>query len=181
VRPDLTKWLSRHLGKYVELIVVQEASAQTSPSIAQQGPSMHTADALLLRPGQTVSSDLLVELLWGDNSLVVDRSRIDAHRFETTVKHLAPLETLRWTEDLVAALDGVDDALAQWRGDAFEDVAGGVTPDELTRLDTIWGEGMQRWARLSTTSNVVTVQVTGHAIQDDEPTVVISELLKLLP
>lgn len=57
----------------------------------------------------------------------------------------------------------------------------GLTPDELTRLETIWGEGMQRWAGLSTASNIVTVEDTGHAIQFDQPAVVISELLKLLP
>jgi predicted ATPase/DNA-binding SARP family transcriptional activator len=136
--------------------------------------------ALLLRPGQTVSSDLLVELLWGGDelprnpanalqtqisylrkalasaepdgaslletraggySLIVDRSRVDAHRFETTVKHLAPLEALRWSEDLGAALDEVDDALAQWRGDALEDVAGmDFVRGEITRLDEL------RWA-----------------------------------
>ena len=57
----------------------------------------------------------------------------------------------------------------------------GLTPDELTRLDTIWRDGTERWAQLSTASNIVTVEDTGHAIQVDQPTVVISELLKLLP
>jgi pimeloyl-ACP methyl ester carboxylesterase len=57
----------------------------------------------------------------------------------------------------------------------------GLTPDELTRLETIWREGMERWAQLSAASNIVIVEDTGHAIQDDQPTVVISELLKLLP
>lgn len=57
----------------------------------------------------------------------------------------------------------------------------GLTPDELTRLETIWRDGTQRWAQLSTSSDVVTVEDTGHAIQDDQPAVVISELLELLP
>ena len=49
----------------------------------------------------------LLETRAGGYSLVVDRSRIDAHRFESTVKHLAPLDTLRSTEELSAALDEV--------------------------------------------------------------------------
>ena len=49
------------------------------------------------------------------------------------------------------------------------------------RLDTIWRDGTERWAQLSTASTIVTVEDTGHAIQDDQPTVVVSELLKLLP
>ena len=56
----------------------------------------------------------------------------------------------------------------------------GLTPEEFTRLDTIWRDGTER-SHLSTASNIVTVEDTGHAIQLDHPTVVISELLKLLP
>lgn len=53
----------------------------------------------------------------------------------------------------------------------------GLTPGELTRLDTIWRDGPERWAQLSTGSNVVTVEDTGHAIQDDQPAIFIDELL----
>lgn len=56
----------------------------------------------------------------------------------------------------------------------------GLTPGELTRLDTIWRDGTERWAQLSTGSNVVTVDDTGHAIQDDQPAIFIDELMKLL-
>src|SRR4029453_18958943 len=56
----------------------------------------------------------------------------------------------------------------------------GLTPDELTRLETIWGEGMERWARLSTASDIVTVGAPGHATQDAPPAVVITEILELL-
>jgi pimeloyl-ACP methyl ester carboxylesterase len=59
--------------------------------------------------------------------------------------------------------------------------ADNLSPDELTRLETIWREGTERWAELSTASNLVTVDETGHAIQFDQPTIVISEVLKLLP
>ena len=136
--------------------------------------------ALLLRPGQAVSSDLLVDLLWGGDelprnpanalqiqvsylrkalastqpdgaslletraggySLLIDRSRIDAHRFESTIKHLAPADALRSSEELTAALDEVDAALGLWRGDALEDVAGmDFARGEITRLDEL------RWA-----------------------------------
>lgn len=58
--------------------------------------------------------------------------------------------------------------------------ADGLTPDELTRLDTVWDEGMQRWAGLSTASKIVTVDDTGHEIQRDQPTIVIDEVIELL-
>jgi DNA-binding SARP family transcriptional activator len=119
--------------------------------------------ALILRPGQIVSSDFLVELLWGDDdlprnpanalqiqisylrktlgnaepggaalletrpggyALVVDRDRVDAHRFESITKHFAPLDSLRSSKALSDALEEVDAALALWRGDALEDIAG---------------------------------------------------------
>jgi pimeloyl-ACP methyl ester carboxylesterase len=57
----------------------------------------------------------------------------------------------------------------------------GLTPAELTRLQSTWDEGMQRWAGLSTASNVVTVEDTGHEIQTDQPAIVIDEVTKLLP
>jgi predicted ATPase/DNA-binding SARP family transcriptional activator len=141
--------------------------------------------ALVLRPGQTVSSDFLVELLWGDNdlprnpanalqiqisylrktlgnaepdgaalletraggyALVVDRDRVDAHRFESITKQLAPLDTLRSSETLSAALDEVNAALALWRGDALEDMADAeFARGEITRLDELrWGATERR-------------------------------------
>jgi pimeloyl-ACP methyl ester carboxylesterase len=56
----------------------------------------------------------------------------------------------------------------------------GLTPDQLARLSTIWQEGTQRWATLSTASSIVTVQDTGHAIQDDQPAIVLGEIVKLI-
>ena len=141
--------------------------------------------ALVLRPGQTVSSDFLVELLWGDDdlprnpanalqiqvsylrktlgnaepdgaalletraggyALVVDRDRVDAHRFESITKQLAPLDTLRSSETLSAALDEVNAALALWRGDALEDMADAeFARGEITRLDELrWGATERR-------------------------------------
>jgi hypothetical protein len=55
------------------------------------------------------------------------------------------------------------------------------TPDELARLDTVWAEGMERWAGLSTSSNVISVEDTGHHIEVDQPQRVIEELRTLLP
>lgn len=57
----------------------------------------------------------------------------------------------------------------------------GLSADELARLDALWAEGTQAWARLSTTSSVVTVEDTGHAIQADQPGMVIHEITELLP
>jgi pimeloyl-ACP methyl ester carboxylesterase len=53
--------------------------------------------------------------------------------------------------------------------------------DELARLDTTWAEGVERWAALSSASTITSVEETGHYIQVDQPTVVIAELVKLLP
>jgi pimeloyl-ACP methyl ester carboxylesterase len=39
---------------------------------------------------------------------------------------------------------------------------------------------VQRWAQLSSSSSVVTVDETGHDIQLDQPAVVIAEVTKLL-
>jgi predicted ATPase/DNA-binding SARP family transcriptional activator len=141
--------------------------------------------ALVLHPGQTVSSDFLVELLWGDDdlprnpanalqiqisylrktlgnaepdgaalletraggyALVVDRDRIDADRFESITRQFAPLDTLRSSTALSAALDEVNAALTLWRGDALEDIAGAeFARGEITRLDELrWGATERR-------------------------------------
>ncbi|HEY5876663.1 MAG TPA: BTAD domain-containing putative transcriptional regulator, partial [Ilumatobacteraceae bacterium] len=53
----------------------------------------------------------------------------------------APMDTLRSTEELSAAIDEVDAALGLWRGDALEEVAGmDFARAEITRLDEL------RWA-----------------------------------
>jgi predicted ATPase/DNA-binding SARP family transcriptional activator len=135
--------------------------------------------ALLLRPGQTVSSDFLMDVLWGDDqprnpanalqiqvsylrktlgnaepdgaalletraggySLVVGRDRIDAHVFESTAKRFVPIGALESVWALTAAVEEVDAALALWRGEALEDVAGmEFARGEATRLDEL------RWA-----------------------------------
>jgi pimeloyl-ACP methyl ester carboxylesterase len=57
----------------------------------------------------------------------------------------------------------------------------GLAPDELARLDALWAEGAQRWATLSSSSTIVSVEDTGHQIQVDQPDVVIEQLLQLLP
>ena len=52
---------------------------------------------------------------------------------------------------------------------------------ELTQLDTAWAEGVQRWADLSSSSSIVTVEDTGHHIELDQPQLVVEDLLKLIP
>jgi hypothetical protein len=56
----------------------------------------------------------------------------------------------------------------------------GLTPEERTQLDTLWADGAERWAELSTMSSVVTVD-TGHNIHAEQPALFIEELSKLLP
>ena len=55
-----------------------------------------------------------------------------------------------------------------------------LTQAELTRLDTVWAQGVERWAGLSSSSSVVSVEDTGHHIEVDQPQLVIEELLELL-
>ena len=57
----------------------------------------------------------------------------------------------------------------------------GLTPGELARLETVWAEGVQRWAGLSSSSSIVPVEDTGHHIELDQPQQVIEELLQLIP
>ena len=56
----------------------------------------------------------------------------------------------------------------------------GLSPGELARLDTVWAEGMDRWAGLSSSSSVVSIEDTGHHIELDQPQLVVEELLELL-
>ena len=57
----------------------------------------------------------------------------------------------------------------------------GLSPEELTRITAAWSSGTNAWAQLSTRSRIVTVQDTGHAIQTDQPAIVIAEVTRLLP
>jgi pimeloyl-ACP methyl ester carboxylesterase len=57
----------------------------------------------------------------------------------------------------------------------------GLTPEELTRLDSQWAAGMERWAALSSSSTIVSVDDSGHDIHVDQPQVVIDEIVRLLP
>ena len=63
---------------------------------------------------------------------------------------------------------------------AAERVAAGLTPAELARLTAVWREGTERSATLSSASRIVTVDDTGHAIQDDQPRIVIQEIVRLV-
>ena len=52
---------------------------------------------------------------------------------------------------------------------------------ELARLDAEWSEGVERWAALSSSSTVVTVDDTGHDIHVEHPELVAGEITRLLP
>ena len=83
----------------------------------------------------------LLETRAGGYALVVDPEQIDAHRFEVASRPFTPLEALRSEEELPTRSDEVERALALWRGDALEDVAGmDFARGEITRLDEL------RWA-----------------------------------
>jgi pimeloyl-ACP methyl ester carboxylesterase len=55
-----------------------------------------------------------------------------------------------------------------------------LASSELARLDEAWAKGMQRWAGLSSSSRIVTVEDTGHHIELQRPEVVIDEVRDLL-
>ena len=57
----------------------------------------------------------------------------------------------------------------------------GITPAEKARLDRLWAAGQERWAALSSSSKVVTVEDTGHDIHIDQPQQVLAEVSRLLP
>ena len=59
--------------------------------------------------------------------------------------------------------------------------ANGLSPEEHARLDAIWDEGVKGWAELSAAARIVTVADTGHAIQYEQPALVIEEIVQLLP
>ena len=70
--------------------------------------------------------------------------QIDAHRFEAARRTFTPLKAVRSEAELHDALDEVERALALWRGDALEDVAGhGVRP----RRDRPAGGAALGWRR----------------------------------
>lgn len=54
----------------------------------------------------------------------------------------------------------------------------GLAQHELKRLDAVWAEGVERWAGLSSSSSIVSVEDTGHDIHLDQPQLVVEELLK---
>ena len=56
-----------------------------------------------------------------------------------------------------------------------------LAPAELARLDAAWAVGVQRWAALSPSATIVTVDDTGHHIEVDQPALVIDQVLNLLP
>ena len=151
--------------------------------------------ALVLRRGHTVTSDFLVDLLWGDEpprnpanalqiqvsylrktlggaepsgstlletraggyALVAEAEQIDAHRFEAATRTFTPLTTLATKAAMRQALDQVEDALALWRGDALEDVAGlDFARGEATRLEEL------RWAAAERSIDLQ-LMLGGHA------------------
>lgn len=57
----------------------------------------------------------------------------------------------------------------------------GLTETEVSRLNAVWDAGVERWAALSSASEVVVVDDTSHHIHVDHPRLVVDELLGLLP
>ena len=97
------------------------------------------------------------------NDPALDPERLDVVPAFEEVATIRSLEDLPMT--VVTAAHRIDPALA---------------PAELARLDTLWAEGLELWAGLSTASSIVTVADTGHHIQIDQPQAVIDEVLGLL-
>jgi pimeloyl-ACP methyl ester carboxylesterase len=89
--------------------------------------------------------------------------RLDVFRAFEEVATITSLGDLPMT--VITAARRTDPALAQ---------------SELARLDAVWAEGVDRWAGLSSSSSVVSVDDTGHNIELDQPQLVVEEVLDLL-
>jgi pimeloyl-ACP methyl ester carboxylesterase len=89
--------------------------------------------------------------------------RLDVFRAFEEVATITSLGDLPMT--VITAAHRTDPALAQ---------------SELARLDAVWAEGVDRWAGLSSSSSVVSVEDTGHNIELDQPQLVVGEVLDLL-
>ena len=79
----------------------------------------------------------------------------------------------------VAAIDSLGDVPLRvlTRADvAYPDLG----PDASHRLASAWHGGQERWAALSTDAEVIPVENTGHAIQDDQPAAVVEQILALV-
>jgi len=94
----------------------------------------------------------------------LDPERLDAFPAFDEVATIASLGDLPMT--VMTAAHRTDPTLAE---------------GELTRLDAAWADGVQRWAALSTSSSIVSVEDTSHHIELDQPQRVIENLLKLVP
>ena len=57
----------------------------------------------------------------------------------------------------------------------------GLAPAEAARLNEVWDAGQEHWASLSTASELIRVDQTGHYIQLDQPAAVIEQIRRLLP
>jgi predicted ATPase/DNA-binding SARP family transcriptional activator len=195
----------------VEVGILGPLEVRTTSGVVavRRGLPRTVLTALLLRRGQTVSSDFLVDLLWNDElprnpanslqiqisylrkalgsgdpdrslqletraggySLLVDDRSIDANRFDAAVRRFEALDALRSDESRRTALGDVESALALWRGEALEDVAGiDFFRGEIVRLDELRWAAMERRVDL-----LLQLGRHGDAIGD------VSELVRRLP
>lgn len=81
--------------------------------------------------------------------------------------------------DEVARISSLGDVPLTVMTGAHRD-ATGLSPADVERLDAAWAAGQERWAGLSSTSRIVTVEQTGHHIEVDQPARVVEELEALL-
>ena len=88
------------------------------------------------------------------------------------------LDVFRAFEE-VATISSLGDLPMTVMTGAHRDAAG-VSPDELTHLDSVWAQGQQHWRSLSTASTIITVEHTSHHIEIDQPAIVSDALLELL-
>jgi pimeloyl-ACP methyl ester carboxylesterase len=56
-----------------------------------------------------------------------------------------------------------------------------LAASEVDRLNEAWNQGQHAWAALSSAAHVVSVDLTGHHIEIDQPAVVIDQITRLLP
>lgn len=107
----------------------------------------------------------------GGYAIEVERGELDAHEFERLARDAAARRAGGSPADLAAAADLLDRALALWRGEALEDVAGEpFAVGEITRLEE------SRWAAIEARNDML-LAIGRHAEVVGE----LSQLVKRLP
>ncbi|MCU1496284.1 MAG: hsaD3 [Acidimicrobiales bacterium] len=95
-----------------------------------------------------------------------------------------PTDNGEWLDEVgaFAALDTIDSlgALPLAVVTAADHPFPGLAPSATAQLNKVWDDGQDRWLALSSNAHLVTVDETGHYIQNDRPDVALTQIEGLL-